>query len=261
YNYGDYSWPILTLVAIISITGAAQLAISLINWLVTILVRPKLLPRMDFSKGIPSKYRTLITVPTMLTNPADIEELVEALEVRYLANREDNLHFSLLTDFLDSNSETCPEDAALIDLVSKRIIGLNEKYNKADSPDIFFLFHRSRTWNSAERKWMGHERKRGKLSALNSLIKGKETPDFAHIVGNYQILTQVKYVITLDSDTQLPREAAWKFIATMAHPLNHAVYDEKKKRVTEGYGILQPRIASDLPKSVTSLYLRMQGDL
>ena len=261
YTYGEYSWPILTLVAIISITGAGQLAISLLNWLVTILVRPKLLPRMDFSKGIPSEFRTLITVPTMLSTQADIEELVEALEVRYLANREDNLHFSLLTDFLDSNTETCPEDAALVELVSKRITRLNDKYNQAGSPDTFFLFHRSRTWNPAERKWMGYERKRGKLSALNSLIKGSEKPDFSHIVGDYQILTQVKYVITLDSDTQLPREAAWKFIATMAHPLNHAVYDEKKKRVIEGYGILQPRLASDLPKNVTSLYLRMQGDL
>jgi len=261
YRYGTFSWELLTLVALLSIAGSVQLAISFVNWLATIWVSPNLLPRMDFSRGIPTEYRTLIAVPTMLSSRNDIEELVEALEVRFLANRETNLHYALLTDYLDSDTEVMPNDKALLEFVSDRIKELNKKYNQPEEPDIFFLFHRPRTWNAKEKKWMGYERKRGKLSTLNALLRSRGQKDFSHIVGNYQVLTNVKYVITLDSDTQLPREAAWKFIASMAHPLNQAVYDPEKKRVTEGYGILQPRVASDFPKDATSLYSRMQGDV
>ena len=127
--------------------------------------------------------------------------------------------------------------------------------------DTFFLFHRPRTWNKRERKWMGYERKRGKLSALNALLRKRGHDEFSLVVGNQEVLANIKYVITLDSDTQLPRESVWKFIATMAHPLNHAIYNPNKKRVTDGYGILQPRVAPSIPKTATSLYLRMQGNL
>ena len=261
YLYGSFSWQILALVGLLSIAGSAQLAVSFTNWLATIWVSPKPLPRMDFSKGIPSEYRTLIAVPAMLSCNNEIEELVEALEVRFLANREANLHYALLTDFTDAHSETLAIDDSLVDLVSLKINELNQKYTKNDLPDIFFLLHRPRNWNAKEGLWMGYERKRGKLGALNALLRGHQSNDFSVIVGNYEILKNVKYVITLDSDTQLPREAAWKFIATMAHPLNQAVYDPIKKRVTEGYGILQPRVAFDFPKGATSLYLRMLGEV
>ena len=261
YLHGSFSWHILTLVAILSIAGAAQLAISITNWLATIWISPQPLPRMDFSKGIPTEYRTLVAVPSMLSNKSDIEDLVEALEVRFLANRDPNLHFALVTDYMDADSETMPEDEQLLELVSHRIRELNEKYSETQAANLFFLFHRSREWNPKEKKWMGHERKRGKLAALNALLRERTPSKFSTIVGKVNILTSVKYVITLDSDTQLPREAAWKFIATMAHPLNHAVYNPKKKRITEGYGILQPRVAVDLPKGATSLYLRMQGEI
>lgn len=261
YNYGTFNWKILTIVGFLSIAGAAQLAISFINWLGTIWVKPTLLPRMDFSKGIPNECRTLVIIPTMLSSKKYIEELVEALEVRFLANREANLHFGLLTDFMDADTQTMPLDDALLELASERIKELNEKYNQPEQPDIFFLFHRSRQWNAKENKWMGYERKRGKLAALNALLRNQDNKEFSHIVGQYQVLTNVKYIITLDSDTQLPREAAWKLIASMAHPLNHAVYNPKMGRVTEGYGILQPRVASNFPKGATSLYLRMQGDV
>src|SRR4029078_5520649 len=125
----------------------------------------------------------------------------------------------------------------------------------------FYLFHRSREWNPREKKWMGYERKRGKLSALNAFLRDPDRKDFSLVVGDQRILSNIKYVITLDSDTQLPREAVWKFIAAMAHPLNHAVYDPHKKRVTGGYGILQPRVEPSIPKTTTTLYLRMQGRL
>ncbi|MDP3469471.1 MAG: glucoamylase family protein [Daejeonella sp.] len=259
--YGDFSWQFLILIALLCIAGAAHLAISFTNWLATIWLSPKILPRLDFSKGIPDEYPTLVTIPSMLSSKNEIEESVEALEIRFLANREKNLYFSLLTDFTDADSETMPDDRSFLNLVSERIQQLNEKYNKAGHPDIFYLFHRPRKWNPNEDKWMGYERKRGKLSALNTLLRNEGRNEFSQIVGEYRDLKNIKYIISLDSDTQLPRDAAWKLIATMAHPLNHAVYDERKKRVVQGYGILQPRIASDFPRGKTSLYLRLQGDM
>lgn len=259
YSYGIDRWWLLSIIGLLSLSGAAQLAVSMVNWLATLWVRPKLLPRMDFSKGIPETYRTLVVVPTMLSSKAYIEELAEALEIRFLANKEVHLHFGLLTDFVDAKQETLPEDGDLLELAKSKIEALNQKYRSSDE-NTFFLFHRSRTWNTGEQRWMGYERKRGKLSALNALLRGRDRNEFSTIIGDTSILRQVKYIITLDSDTQLPREAAWKFIATMAHPLNRAIYDRQKKRVTEGYGILQPRVASCIPKTAASLYLRMQGN-
>ncbi|RYZ55687.1 MAG: hypothetical protein EOP49_02325 [Sphingobacteriales bacterium] len=250
----------LVFLAAVCIAGAAQMAIALVNWLSTLVVYPKLLPRLDFSKGIPKEFRTLVVVPTMLSGARYIDELIEGLEIRFLANKDQHLHFALLTDFLDADKETLPEDDPLVSLANERIAELNFKYKQSDE-DIFFLFHRPRTWNRGEQKWMGHERKRGKLAALNALLKGKSNSQFTVITGNPEILLEVKYVITLDSDTQLPRESAWKFVATMAHPLNHPVFDERKKRVTEGYGILQPRVEAYNPEGITSLYMQMQGDL
>ncbi|MBC7567013.1 MAG: cyclic beta 1-2 glucan synthetase, partial [Pedobacter sp.] len=260
YVQGEHSWQMLTLVGLLSISGSAQLAISLVNWLCTLWVKPNFLPRMDFSTGIPPECRTLVAIPTMLTSGAYIEELVEALEIRFLANSEDKLHYALVTDFTDADTETMPEDKSLLKIVSDRINALNQKYNPIEQ-NTFYLFHRPRKWNTQEKKWMGYERKRGKLSALNAFIRGRSNDEFSLVLGNYSILTQVKYVITLDSDTQLPREAAWKFIATMAHPLNQAIYNLKKRRVIEGYGILQPRVAASIPKTAISLYLRMQGNV
>lgn len=259
--YGDFSWQFLILLALLCMTGAAHLAISFTNWLATIWIKPQILPRLDFSKEIPEEYRTLVTIPTLLSSKNEIEEEIEALEIRFLANRKENLFFSLLTDYTDADAETKSEDQTFLNLVRTGIQQLNEKYCKPGQPDIFYLFHRPRKWNPKEGKWMGYERKRGKLSALNKLLRDENTNVFSQIVGDYVHLKNIKYIITLDSDTQLPRDTAWKLIGTMAHPLNHAVYDASKNRVVQGYGILQPRVTSDFPKSKTSLYLRLQGDM
>ncbi|HMK16894.1 MAG TPA: glucoamylase family protein [Chitinophagaceae bacterium] len=260
YNYASHSWQLLTVVGSLSFLGSLQLAISFVNWLSTVLVLPQLLPRMDYSNGIPTECRSLVVVPTMLTSEAYIEELIEGLEIRYLANKEDNLHFGLLTDFMDADSATMPGDDQLVALAKKRIDELNEKYTSPES-NTFYLFHRPRAWNPREKKWMGYERKRGKLSALNALLRERGRNDFSLVVGDLHILTNIKYVITLDSDTQLPRESVWKFIGNMAHPLNHPVYDPNIKRVINGYGILQPRVEPSIPKTAVTLYLRMQGNL
>jgi cyclic beta-1,2-glucan synthetase len=191
-----------------------------------------------------------------------IEDLLESLEVRFLANRDDNLHFGLLTDLQDAAEETLPGDEALLSLARQGIEGLNERYPNAKG-DIFFLFHRPRRWNARERIWMGYERKRGKLADLNALLRGKKEesilPPFSLIVGNTDILSNVKYVITLDTDTRLPRDAARQFTGAMAHPLNRAEYDDAKQRVVDGYGILQPRVGVSLPGTSRSRYARLYG--
>jgi len=252
----------LALTGVVSLLCASQLAVALVNWLATLLATPHPLPRMDFSEGIPPEWRTVTVVPAMLSSAQNVEDLVEALEVRFLANRDANLHFGLLTDFQDAREETLPEDERLLRLARSRIEELNEKYRAAKS-GTFFLFHRPRCWNPREQLWMGYERKRGKLAALNSLLRGgtfgQAGDPFSLVVGETAVLTGVKYVITLDTDTQLPRDAARHFVEAMAHPLNRPRFDDDRQRVTEGYGILQPRVAVSLPGTNRSRYARLWG--
>ncbi len=250
--------PALTLVAALALLCSSQLAVALVNWLAVLFARPHLLPRLDFSTGIPPECRALVVIPTMITDARNIEDLAEALEVRFLANRDENLHFGLLTDFRDAHEETLPQDGPLLQLAREKIEALNEKYRRGIGSS-FFLFHRPRTWNPRERLWMGHERKRGKLADLNALLRGAPPDRFALVVGRTSVLPNVKYVITLDTDTQLPRDSAWQFVAAMAHPLNRPRYDEDRQCITEGYGILQPRVAASLPGSNRSRYARLYG--
>jgi cyclic beta-1,2-glucan synthetase len=291
----QWAWLPITLLAVLA---SSQLAVALVNWLATLLVTTKPLPRMDFSTGIPPTFQTLVVVPTMLTSAAGIEDLVEALEVRFLANRDPSLYFALLTDFGDAAQESLVADAPLLALAEARIAELNEKYGgdatnlqaadddhrykgwpqengsngwpqehrddarsygQPEKTPIFFLFHRPRRWNAAQGVWMGYERKRGKLADLNALLRGGGQDAFSLIVGDSTALLDVKYVITLDTDTQLPRDTAREFVGAMAHPLNQALYDPEKQRVTEGYGILQPRVAVSLPGTNRSRFARLYG--
>ncbi|MFZ7125632.1 MAG: GH36-type glycosyl hydrolase domain-containing protein [Desulfobacterales bacterium] len=253
----------LGLVGFILLLSASQLAVALVNWLATSMATPHLLPRMDFSQGIPSELRTLVVVPTMLTSTRNIEKLIEALEVRFLANRDDHLHFGLLTDFRDAGQETLPEDASLLRLARQGIEALNEKYRGPDGA-AFFLFHRPRRWNPRDRIWMGYERKRGKLADLNWLLRGGADSGaeerFTLVVGETRVLANIQYVITLDTDTQLARDSAWQFVGAMAHPLNRARYDDSRQRVVAGYGILQPQVAVSLSGTHRSRYAQMAAN-
>ena len=255
YAGGVRGWA-LGLVGLLSLLCTSHLTVAVVNWLVTMLATPRPLPRMDFSKGIPPECRTLVVVPTMLTSTQTIEDLIEALEVRFLANRDDHLHFGLLTDFPDAIEETLPEDEPLLRLAQQRIEELNEKY-RGSGRDTFFLFHRPRRYHSRDRVWMGYERKRGKLADLNGLLRGGSRDRFALLVGDTSVLLDVKYVLTLDTDTQLARDTAWQFVGAMVHPLNRARYDEALQRVVAGYGILQPRVAVSLSGANRSRYARM----
>ncbi|MBC7202709.1 MAG: cyclic beta 1-2 glucan synthetase, partial [Pusillimonas sp.] len=226
--------------AITSMIGASALAVALVNLGVIFFLPPRSLPRLDFSEGIPPGHRSIVIVPTLLSSRQEIDNLLEAQEIRYLGNRDANLFFALLTDFHDASEQTLPQDAALLDYARAGIEALNETYSD-DRPCIFYLFHRPRLWNSFEQVWMGYERKRGKLEQFNARLRGQARTAFSHIVGDQSIFASIRYVITLDTDTQLPRDAAHKLVGNLAHPLNRPVYDAAKGRIVEGYAILQPR--------------------
>jgi len=257
YSYGLHG-SMLVLFGILSIICVSQLAIALTNWFTTLLVAPRPLPRMDFSKGIPSESCALVVVPTMITSTENVEHLMDALEVRFLANRDENLLFGLLTDFRDADEEKLPDDEPLLLQARQKIEELNEKY-RTSKGDTFFLFHRPRRLNPQGHIWMGYERKRGKLAELNSFLRGSSKECFSLIVGSSEVLWNVKYIITLDTDTQLPRDAARQLVEAMAHPINRPQYDESKQRICAGYGILQPRVAVSLPGTNRSRYARMWG--
>ena len=247
----------LVLLAVPLAVCASQIGISLVNWLVSILVRPQPLPRLSLPLGIPPELRTLVAVPAMLTSPAEVERLLESLEARYLANRGAHLHFALLTDLVDAPTEQCPQDAGLVQLAGDGIIRLNQTY-APDDHDIFLLLHRQREWNPSQGIWMGHERKRGKLADLNATLRG-EPGRFATIVGSQAVFAGVRYVITLDADTQLPRDTAKDMIGAMAHILNRPVRDGGGQRIVDGYTLLQPRVSATLTSAQRSWYSRLHG--
>jgi cyclic beta-1,2-glucan glucanotransferase len=218
---------------------AAECAVALINQIVTTLFPPNVLPKLDFAKGIPAECTTMVVVPTLLTSEEQMKRAVRDLEIRFLANRDANLHFALLTDPPDSAQQFDERDA-LGPACVERIEALNDKY-AYEGKGSFFLLHRNRSYNQQEGIWMGWERKRGKLLDFNNLLLGA-ADSFPIKAGDLAILNQVKYAITLDLDTQLPRDAARRLVGAIAHPLNKAVVDPETNTVVEGYGILQPRV-------------------
>ncbi len=259
----EQGWGWYVFFVIVGLLAASALVVPIINLLVTITVPPRVLPRLDFSEGIPTAHRTMVVVPTLVGRPEDVPGLLEALEVRYLGNRDPNLFFALLTDFRDAPERTQRGDDELVGLARDGIEALNDQYSE-DRPNIFYLFHRPRLWNPRDRVWMGWERKRGKLEQFNALllqsrasVPAAAAAAFSDIVGDRSILGSIRYVITLDTDTQLPRDTARTLIGNMAHPLNRPVYDAKKGRVTEGYGILQPRASISLASSTSSRFTRL----
>jgi hypothetical protein len=235
----DY-WTVIgaLLFALLPVT---QGAVDLINGSVTALMKAEPLPKLDFSKGVPAEMTALVIVPTLLMHEKQVTELFEELEARYLANQDKNIHFGLLTDLPDTTTRPSDEDNSPLVMLALRLVDeLNEKYAGQDGGS-FFLLHRHRVFNARQGVWMGWERKRGKLLDLNKLLV-HAFDTFPVKAGPLPLLDRVRYVITLDSDTQLPRGAAARLTGTIAHPLNQAIIDPRLRIVTEGYGILQPRV-------------------
>ena len=246
----------LIMSALVLIFPATQSAVEFVNYLVTTVLNPHPLPKLDFSKGIDPASATIIAVPTLLINEKQIRQLVEDMEIRYLVNRDPHIYYALLTDLPDT-AEPAGDTDRRVDLAIDLINDLNAKY--ASLPyGGFCLFHRHRIFNPREGAWMGWERKRGKLLDLNQYLRDAFDP-FPVKAGHFARLPHngIRYVITLDSDTQLPRGTAQRMIAAMAHPLNRPLIDPERNTVTEGYGILQPRVGISVHTSATSRLARI----
>jgi cyclic beta-1,2-glucan synthetase len=239
----------------------SQLAISVVNWLSAIVTGPRLLPRLDYSAGIAAESRAMVAVPTLASDAETVAHLLETIEIHFLANRDPCLHFALLTDFPDADAATLPGDAELRAALRAGILELNQKYGSKTN-DLFYLFHRPRRWNPSEGRWMGYERKRGKIAEFNALLRGGDAEAFSDLVGEPSILPRIKFVITLDTDTQLPHNTARLLVGTMAHPLNRPRFDPVRGIVVDGYSILQPRVGVSLPGSGRSWFVRLfAGDV
>ncbi len=233
---------LMALALIASFLVASELAVSLTNFVVCRLVPPRVRPKLDLKKGIPAEFATLVVIPTLIGKPAQATAMSQRIEEHYLANPDPQLWFALLTDLPDAATETTADDAACVQAILDSVARLNKLYSTEGSPR-FFVFHRHRLYNAAEGCWMGWERKRGKLAELNRLLRGATDTSYSvqsHPVSSFP---KIRYVLTLDADTVLPREAAKQMIATLAHPLNAAQLSANGRCVEAGYGILQPRVS------------------
>ncbi len=249
--YGIGAWSLL-LFAVLSALPAGEVAVALVNRFITGWIPPTALPALALREGVPADLRTLVVVPTLLTGLAAIGEQIERLEIHYLASPDGDLSFALLSDWTDAPAETEADDEALFQVAAEGIARLNRQYPRDPDPGVagarFLLLHRRRLWNAAEGVWMGWERKRGKLHELNRLLRGATDTSFLPFPGTaLEFPTGVRYIITLDSDTRLPRDTVRRLIGKMAHPLNRPVLDPVLGRVVAGHGILQPRVTPSLP--------------
>jgi cyclic beta-1,2-glucan synthetase len=251
---GGSAWTI-ALAALLLLTPAAAVAIACIQRVIARLVPPRRLLRLDLTDGVPDDVRTMVIVPTLLTSVENVEHMVEHLEVLALANLDACIHFAILSDVKDADAQDLPGDDAIVEAARTGIETLNHRLGPAHT-NRFFLFHRERQWNPGEQKWMGWERKRGKIEEFNRLLRGATDTSFAVQVGDLSVLPLVKLCITLDSDTRLPRDVAKQLIGIAAHPMNRPVFDPRAGRVTEGYGVLQPRVSVTMASAAGSLFAR-----
>jgi len=248
----------LLVLALLAVVPASDLAIALLNRSVTALVTPAVLPRLELRDGVPPHLRTMVVVPMLLTDGAEVNEQIERLEVHYLANPNGDLRFAILTDWLDAPTESMPGDDETLGAAREGIARLNRRHGAApDGSERFLLFHRRRLWNESERAWMGWERKRGKLHELNRVLRG--ATDTSFVPTDAVAPAGVRYVITLDADTRLPRGAVERLVGTMAHPLNRPRVDPGRRRVVEGYAVLQPRVTPPLPGREGSFFQRLSS--
>jgi cyclic beta-1,2-glucan synthetase len=230
----------LLFVLLLSLVPASAVGVGLVNWLISLSVPPSILPKMDFSEGIPEDCRTMVVIPALLSDTDEIRSLAEQLELHYLRNNDPHLYFALLADFVDAPQQHLPDDEALLAHARRWILSLNQRYGAADRQPFYF-FMRERRWNPSENTWMGWERKRGKLAEFNRLLLDpKAKTSYVVQDGDLSVLPHIRYVITLDSDTVLPMNSAHRLVGTLAHPLNQAQFDGDS--LIAGYTVLQPRV-------------------
>jgi cellobiose phosphorylase len=248
--------PVLAAVAALALLPASDLAIQIAQRLVALLVPPRRLARLQMASGVPEAARTMVIFPTLLTSVEGVRELIEHVEVQALGNMDPHIHFAVLGDFADASAARMPEDEEILAAARAAILDLNRRHGQGQA-DRFFLFHRARRWNPGEGSWMGWERKRGKIEEFNRLLRGATDTSFETRVGDLSVLPLIRYCITLDSDTRLPRETARELIGIIHHPLNRPHFEPRLRRVTEGYGILQPRVSVTMSSASGSLFARL----
>ncbi|HWD29387.1 MAG TPA: glucoamylase family protein [Rhizomicrobium sp.] len=251
-------WPLL-LLGIVGLVPSSDVAIAIVNRVITHQIGAMQLPGLELKDGIPPDMKTLIGVPTLLTSEEDITEHVDRLEVHYLANVDDNYTFALLSDWKDSPTEHAAGDEVLLQKAADAIAVLNARHPRTIGGDRFLLLHRRRVWTAGEGKWIGWERKRGKLHELNRLLRGAAGTTFIPAGGKAPgVPNDIKYVITLDADTRLPISAARRLVGKIAHPLMRPRFDAHSGRVVRGHAILQPRVTPSLPlKDGGSIFQRV----
>ncbi|MCJ7434188.1 MAG: hypothetical protein MUO77_11945, partial [Anaerolineales bacterium] len=258
-DVGGYPAQII-LVALLSLLPASAMTIELINWLVISIIPPRVLPKLDFQTGVPSEYSTMVVIPALLSTEKDAPFLTRQLENHFLGNADRNIHFALLTDFADAPQKEMTGDQQNVEQAKAAIELLNKKYGDENYLP-FYLFHRERIWNPGEARWMGWERKRGKLEEFNKLLRGSDSTTYIVRVGDQSILSNIRYVITLDADTQLPRDSAHRLIGALAHPRNRAEFDQATGEIKAGYSVLQPRTQVRPVAANQSLFTRIySGD-
>jgi cyclic beta-1,2-glucan synthetase len=258
FSYVGISNWVGVILLLAALVPASELAVGLVHYLFTLVLQPRVLPKLDFKEGIPVDCATFVVMPTMLLRPESAAVLADRLEIHYLSNPDPQLRFAILTDFADAPAPTMPEDESYLRAALERVRALNERY-ASSGPDRFFLFHRRRLWNPLQGCWMGWERKRGKLLEFNRLLRGATDTSFAWSSTQGSQLPFVRYVITLDFDTQLPRETAQRLVGTLAHPLNSPHFDTAQGRVVTGYGVVQPRVSLSLVATTRSLFARIMA--
>ena len=236
---------------------SSEIVIQIVQYILTKVVKPKLIPKIDFSNGIDEENTTIVVIPTILKNKEKVKELMKKLEVFYIANKSDNLYFALLGDCSQSSKQLEKFDKDVIEEGFFQANYLNEKYNKQDNP-IFHFLYRNRLWNDKEEAYLGWERKRGLLNEFNEyILKHQENNFRANTLEKVNPIKNLKYVITLDADTDLILESAFELVGAMAHILNKPVIDEKKNIVVDGYGIIQPRVGVNLDISYKNLFTKI----
>ena len=246
----------MVIVLLLSLLPASAMGVDLVNSFLMNTTTPGHLPRMDFSKGLPSEYRTMVVIPTLLGDTGDVYAMIRQIEKHFLANRDRNITFAILSDFTDAPKQHMPGDDELLELTRKEVEKLNIKYHRYLG-DLFYHFHRRREWNPSENCWMGWERKRGKLMEFNHLLRGTGGTAIDVRIGKLSILPDIKYVITLDSDTSLPQNCARKLVATMVHPLNKPLFDLQAGKFSHGYTVLQPRVLAKSSNVSESIFTKI----
>jgi cyclic beta-1,2-glucan synthetase len=239
----------LGLLALVGVLPATEVATALTNRAISRFIGAVCLPALELRDGIPESLRTMVVVPTLLSTEAELLEQIERLEVHFLSSAEGALSFALLSDGLDADEETLPHEAQLLATAGQAFEQLNQRHGPgSDGEPRFYLLHRRRLFNPSQGTWMGWERKRGKLHEFNRLLRGATDTTFMSLNGQPpRVPANVRFVITLDMDTRLPRDTVLRLIGKIAHPLNRPHFDVERQRVVDGYAILQPRVTPSLP--------------